>query len=85
MAERRERVYRLVGGGCAYCGRALHLHEAHLDHEDGVAAVAGAPDHELRCVCADCRADKGGRTGSEYRRLRRARQAQEMLASLAGR
>jgi 5-methylcytosine-specific restriction endonuclease McrA len=85
MAERREQVYRRVGGCCTYCGRALHLHEAHLDHELGVHAVAEAPDEELQCACADCRTDKGERTGAEYRQLRRYRHAQEMLATLAAR
>jgi 5-methylcytosine-specific restriction endonuclease McrA len=83
--EQRERVYRRVGGCCVYCGRALRLHEAHLDHEMGHRAVATAPDEELHCVCADCRADKGDRTGAEYRQLRRTRLAQQMLASLAAR
>lgn len=74
-----------VGGSCAYCGRALKLDEAHLDHEAGSAVAEHAPDHELHCTCGDCRAEKGERTAAEYRHLRRARQAYEMLATLSAR
>ena len=83
--ERLRKVYMRVGGCCVFCGRALRLHEAHLDHEQGAAAVADAPEGELHCSCSDCRTEKGERTSAEYRHLRRSRLAAEMLALLGTR
>lgn len=76
------KVYLRAGGCCAYCGRALRLDEAHLDHEEGPEAAADAPEEELQCVCAECREEKGTRTGAEYRAIRRLRLAREMLQLL---
>ncbi len=75
-------VYLRVGGCCVFCGRALRMDEAHLDHEHGQAALAAAPDAELHCTCGECRDEKGERTGAEYRAFRRMRQAREVLAGL---
>ena len=84
-ASRLWNVYVRVGGSCTYCGRALRLEEAHLDHELGASALAAAPDSELLCSCAACRDEKGRRTGAEYRVFRRMLQAREMLAGLSSR
>ncbi len=82
-ARRLWNVYVRVGGSCTYCGRALRVEEAHLDHELGASALVEAPDAELLCSCGDCREEKGHRTGAEYRVFRRLRQAREMLAGLS--
>ena len=85
LLERLQRVYLRVGGCCTYCGRALMLHEAHLDHDEGGSHLAIAAEDQLRCACGECQAEKGERTAAEYRHIRRTRQALEMLSTLAAR
>lgn len=70
-AAERMRVYQRGGTCCTYCGRALKVHEAHMEDE--------------AAICGDCREDKGDRSSAEYRHVRRMRQAQQMLSGLGRR
>ena len=72
-ADRLWGVYQSGGTCCAYCGRALRVHEAHTEEERS----------QTRTICGECRSDKGARSGAEYRHLRRMRLAQQMLGGLS--
>lgn len=82
-ADRRLRVYLRDGGCCTYCGRALRAEEIHLDHDHPGARIEDLDLEHLSCACPECRAEKGDRSGVEYRSFRRLRHAREMLDHLA--
>ena len=85
-SDRLLRVYLRRGGCCTFCGRVLRVDEAYLDHDHSEAGlrVEHVAEDRLHCVCGGCRTDKGDRNAADYRAARRARQALQVLETLAG-
>ena len=66
-AEMRERIYRMFGGRCAYCGQPIELSEMQVDHV--MPYVYGGPDEEDNFLpaCEVCNRVKSSSTIEGFR------------------
>lgn len=75
--SKRETVYNMFGGKCAYCGEGLNPFQFHIDHIKPVCQ--GGKDKIWNYVpaCRSCNIRKGGRTPDQWRQARAIKSAAE--------
>ena len=81
----RQRLHRLQGGKCVYCGVRLSMGLSHIDHITPIAQGGTNDEWNLQLLCPKCNLRKGDRNDREYRYRFRSLISMEEGAIPAGR
>lgn len=69
VKPKRQKMFAMSGGNCAYCGNPIDVHTMHIDH--AIPRSRGGKGNRSNSVasCPSCNLRKHNRTPDEYRQF----------------